>query len=186
MNKKVVIGLAFAILFAIVGIIWASLSVSTKNREIDLRTGITGQQKKCVTHHANMWTILKEKAGVTDQYREAFEKIFPELIAGRYDKGDGSLMKWITESNPEFKIDLYTDLMASIKIERTAFINEQDKLIDMQREHTALLHKIPSKWFLGDDIKEIEIKTVASTRSNEAFEKGVEDDIDLFDKKDKK
>lgn len=183
MNTKAIVAIAIALVISLLALIGFSMSVNIKNREIDMREGILGQQKKTKTHHTNMWNILKEQAQVTDQYKEAFEKIFPEIIAGRYEKGDGSLMKWIQEANPDFKTNLYEELMQSIRIERNGFINEQDRLIDMQREHTAYLRKWPNTWFLDSSLKPVEIQIVSSTRTNEAFEKGVEDDIELFDKK---
>ena len=54
-----------------------------------------------------MRKVLKQKAQVTDEYKSAFESIYPKLIEGRYSKGDGSLMKWIKESNPNFDVSLY-------------------------------------------------------------------------------
>jgi len=182
---KKLIGIGIFVAIAFVGIAFIQMYISNTNREVDLRTGIEAQQKKCKTHFDNMWKILKEKAGVTDQYKQTFEDIFPKLIAGRYTgNGDGSLMKWVTESNPTFDASMYKDLMQSISIERTGFINEQDLLIDKSREHTALLHKIPSKWFLSD-IKEIPIQVISSSRTDEAYTTGQENDFELFDKKDK-
>jgi len=127
-----------------------------------------------------MWKILKQKAGVTDQYKNAFKEIYPKLIEGRYSQGDGSLMKWVQESNPTFDASMYKDLMKSIEIERTGFFNEQSILIDMQREHKTYLLKAPSRWFLDDNLKPVEIKVITSSKTDEVYRTGKEDDIDLF------
>ena len=68
---------------------------------------------------------------MTDEYKEAFREIYPQLIEGRYSQGDGSLMKWIQESNPNFDTSLYKDLMNSIEVERTYFAAEQKKMLDI-------------------------------------------------------
>jgi len=182
MKKGTIIGLSIAILFSVLGIVWFSLSVSTTNKEIDLRTTTIAQQDKCKAYFDKMWKILQQKAGVADQYKEAFKEIYPKMIEGRYSKGDGSLMKWITESNPQFDVSLYKDLMQSIEIERTGYFNEQTRLIDLQREHSALLQKIPSKWFLNDTLKPVSIIIVTSSSTKDAYATGEENDVDLFKK----
>jgi len=182
MKTKTIVALSSLILIAVIALIWFSMSVSTTNREIDLRTTTMAQQTKCEAYFDKMWKILKTQADVADQYKKAFEEIYPKLIEGRYSKGDGSLMKWITEHNPEFKTNMYEKVMQSIEIERTGYFNEQTRLIDMQREHSALLQKIPSKWFLNDTLKPIHIIIVTSANTKEAYITGEENDVDLFKK----
>jgi hypothetical protein len=183
-NLKLIITIVASGIIAVLIIIWMSLSVSTKNAEVELKTQVYAQQKKCSTYFDKMWKILKEKAGVTDQYKDAFKDIYPKLIAGRYSgNGDGSLMKWVTESNPTFDASMYKDLMQSIEIERTGFNNEQERLIDLKREHDVMLQKIPSKWFLSDTIKPINIVLVTSSKTDDAYKTGKENDVELFDKK---
>jgi len=182
MKTKTVAILSSLILLGVVGIIWFSMSVTYTNKEIDLRATTVAQQDKCKVYFDKMWKILQQKAQIADQYKEAFKDIYPKLIEGRYSKGDGTLMKWITESNPTFDVSLYKELMQSIEIERTGYFNEQSTLIDMQREHAVLLKKIPSKWFMNDTLKPVEIIIVTSKSTKEAYVTGEENDVDLFKK----
>lgn len=46
-----------------------------------------------------MFKIIQEQAYVSSKYRDAFEKIHPEIIAGRYSNGSEKMMKWIQEEN---------------------------------------------------------------------------------------
>jgi hypothetical protein len=180
MKKIVALGVsAVVLLLLIIGI---SMNFSTQNKEIDLRTQTEAQNKKCEAYFDKMWKILKQKAGVTDQYKEAFKDIYPKLIEGRYSKGDGSLMKWVTESNPTFDASMYKDLMKSIEIERTGFFNEQAMLIDLQREHAAYIKKAPNRWFLDSNLKPVEIKVITSEATKETYATGEENDIELFEK----
>jgi len=158
------------------------MNISIENTEIDLRARTEAQNKKCEAYFDKLWKILKQKAGVTDQYKEAFTKeIYPKLIEGRYAaKGDGSLMKWIQESNPTFDASLYKSLMRSIEVERTGFFNEQSILIDMQREHKVYIQKAPNRWFLSDTLKPVEIKIITSSKTDEVYRTGKEDDIELY------
>lgn len=182
MKAKTVVILSSIILIATLAIIWFSMSVTYTNKEIDLRSTTIAQQDKCKAYFDKMWKILQQKAGVADQYKEAFKEIYPKMIEGRYSKGDGSLMKWITESNPQFDVSLYKELMQSIEIERTGYFNEQASLIDMQREHSVLLKKIPSKWFLNDTLKPVEIIIVTSKSTKDAYVTGEENNVELFKK----
>ncbi len=185
MKKGTIIGLSVGILIAVTALIIFSMSISYSNKEIDLRSTTIAQQDKCKAYFDKMWKILREKAGVADQYKEAFKEIYPALIEGRYSKGDGSLMKWITENNPTFDVSLYKDVMQSIEIERTGYYNEQTLLIDMQREHAVLLKKAPSRWFLNDTLKPVAIIIVTSKNTKDAYVTGEENDVDLFKKETK-
>lgn len=164
---------------------WAvNKNIDTDNQEVSLSTAITAKKTDQEATFDKMWKVLQQKAQVTDQYKEAFASIYPKLIEGRYSQGDGSLMKWITESNPTFDVSLYKDLMNSIEVERNGFLTTQRQLMDLKREHDKLRKSWPSKWFINDDVKEIEILIVSSTHAKEVIKSGKDDDIDLF-KKDK-
>lgn len=179
--KKAII-LSTTLVLLVLTIIIVTMNFSTQNQEIDLRTQTVAQNKKCEAYFDKMWKILKQKAGVTDQYKEAFADIYPKLIEGRYSQGDGSLMKWVTESNPTFDASMYKDLMKSIEIERTGFFNEQSILIDLQREHEAFLQKAPNRWFLASNLKPVEIKIITSSATKETYATGEENDMELFSK----
>ena len=104
-------------------------------------------------------------------------------MEGRYSGGskDGSLMKWIQESNPSFDASLYKDLMNTIEVQRIAFKNAQEKEIDIIREHETLLKTMPSCWFISDK-RPIEYTVVSSTKSKMTMETGLDDDVELFKK----
>lgn len=180
MSTKKIVALVASIIGVLTIIIIFSMNISIENKEINLRETTIAQNKKCEAYFDKMWKILQQKAGVTDQYKDAFMDIYPKLIEGRYSQGDGSLMKWIQEDNPNFDASMYRDLMKSIEIERTGFFNEQSTLIDMQREHKAYLLKAPNRWFLADELKPVEIKIITSSKTDEVYRTGNEEDIELF------
>ena len=183
MKKSTVLALSISILVVILLTTYTVLSFKIPTIEIEKRTGVEGQQKKCMVHQANMWNILKEKAGVTEQYKGSFEKVFPQMVDKEFSNDQNVMVKFFQQNFPEFKTDLLNDLMQSIKIERTGFTTEQDFLIDMQREHKNYIMNKFNKLFLDSDLKEVEIKLITSSRTNAIYESGVEDDIDLFDSK---
>ena len=171
-----IVGVGIVVLVLAV-VIWA---VGVHNRAIALETKAKAQQANLAVVHDQMWKTLQQKAGVTNEYKDAFAEIFPALIEGRYKNG-GGLMKMITESNPDFDASLYKDLMDSIEGLRAKFATEQKKLLDIAAEHERLLASMPSSLIVGGR-DPIEVKLITSSRSNQALESGVDDDVELFNK----
>ena len=155
---------------------------SYNNREIALRQQAEAQRGKIEGVHDKMWKIIQQKAQVTDEYKQTFEKIYPQLIAGRYQNDQGTMMKWIKESNPNFDVSLYRDLMQAIEIQRTEFQTSQERMLDIIREHETLTRTYPARWFVSNTMP-IEYKVISSSRSKEVMTEGEDNDVDLFDKK---
>src|SRR5690606_5717075 len=109
--------------------------VNYSNADVDLQNRFKAQSKVNEAFFDKMFKILQQKAGVASEYKESFKEIYQPLIEGRYSKDEGLLMKWIQESNPTFDASLFKDVMQSIEAERTGFFKEQEKLIDIKREH---------------------------------------------------
>lgn len=178
MKKAIIIGVSLFTIALTVFIV----GVSASNKEIRIGSEIAAQKQVCESYFDKMWKVIQQTAQVADQYKTAFKDIYPALIEGRYgnEKG-GSLMKWVTESNPTFDISLYKDLTAAIEAERAGFFMEQKKLIDLSNEHRIVLKTFPSSLFVGNR-KEIPIKIVSSSTTKKIMETGEENDIELFKK----
>lgn len=165
------------LLIAVVAIVLIGVYMyfSYNNREVALRKEAEAQNKKIVSVHDTMWKILKEKAGVSEQYRETFEKIYPEIISGRYANDGGSTMKWIQESNPDFDTSLYKDLMQAIEVQRTYFSNAQQRMLDIIRERETLIESMPAKWFVKNK-SVIEYTVIASDKTNDVMTSRVDNE----------
>ena len=100
-NKKLLAIVAIVLVAAVVAIVLLVMYFVFNNREVALRKEAEAQNGKIASVHDTMWKVIKEKAGVAEKYRETFEKIYPELISGRYRESDSTVMKWIQESNPD-------------------------------------------------------------------------------------
>ena len=181
MSTNKIVSLVLLILIGLAAIVGVSMYFSYNNQEISLRKQSDAQRSKVEGVYDKMWKIIQQKAQVSNEYKEAFKEIYPEIIGGRYSNGDGSLMKWIQESNPEFDTSLYKDLMASIEIYRTEFQKAQERMIDIMREHEILISTYPSKWFVKNKTP-IEYTVISSTRTKTTVETGIDDDVDLFKK----
>lgn len=177
MKKTIIISAAS--LVAVLLIIFL-IYTSASNKEIRLRSQLTAQKEVCEAFYDRMWKIIAQKAQVADQYKGAFKDIYPALIEGRYgnEKG-GTLMKWITESNPTFDISLYKDLSASIEAERAGFFMEQKQLVDLNNEHRIVRYTFPGSLFI-ENRPDVQITIVSSTATKQVMASGKEDSISIF------
>jgi hypothetical protein len=175
MKKGLIIGIIAAVLVGIGLISYLTIS----NSEIKTRNLALAEQENCEIYFDKMWKILKQQAGVADQYKTAFKEIYPELIEGRYSNGGGKMMQWVQEHNPKFDASMYNKLMNSIEAQREGYFVQQKKLIDIKRTHDNLLMTAPSSWFVGSR-SALEINIIKAAKTKDIYSKGEENDIDLF------
>jgi len=151
------------------------------NREADLRTQVEASQQANQVVYDRVWKTLQQQAGVTDRYQESFRAIYKDIMDARNPDGQAKLLKFVQESNPNFDSNLFKTLMTSIEANRRDFEREQKTLIDIHREHTVMFRQFPSSVYLSVlGRKQISIQLVTSTRTDEAFKSGKDDDVDLF------
>lgn len=178
MGKIIGFGIAGIVILAIV--IWAVSLSNTYNKKFV--QGKAFQQNSEVVFD-NTWKKISQQANVTTEYKEGFKEIYVELMDARYknDKGAGqqTLMKWVTEANPEFDASLYKTLMNTIEGSRNEFTMEQKKLIDIDRELKTMKVTFPNSLILANKA-DLEIKLVTSGKTKQAFDTGEENDVNPF------
>lgn len=143
------------------------------NKEIALRRESDAQRGKIEAVRDRMFQIIREQANVSTEYREAFEKIYPEIIAGRYADG-GQMMKWIKEANPQFDTSLYRGLMNSIEVQRTAFTSAQTRMLDIINQRATLIESYPSRWFIQNK-SAIDYTVITTSATKSVMQTGVDD-----------
>jgi len=179
MKSLVIIMVVLFISLLFLGMITGISYFSYSNQEISLRNQITAQSTVCKSFFDKMWKIIKQKASVSDKYKDAFKEIYPSLIEGRYGNSrGGSLLSFIQESNPQLSVSIYEDLSRSIEAERTGFFKQQEKLIDLKRVHDNLIDQFPSGLFIGKRGK-ININIITSETTENIYKTGQENDISL-------
>lgn len=173
------IGLGFLLVVMVFGMWW-----NATNAEVSLRNQINAKQKLNEASFDTMWKILKDKADISGQYEKAFREIYPDLIKGRYNGADGKslLMKFVTESNPNFDTSLFKDLMVSVESERKRFLTNQQEILDLQRAHDDIRTRMPSKFFVGH-VAPITVTVITSDRTEETFRTGKDNAPGLFENK---
>jgi len=177
MKKTILIVTVATLLFSV--LIGLAMGISYNNQEVELSKAIDAKLDDRDANFTKMWEVITQKAGVSSEYAQQFKEIYPELIAGRYNNGNGQLMQWIVEHNPQFDSSLYKDVMASIESQRESFYVNQQQLIDLKRQHDVLLKKIPSKWFLGSASPK-EFNIIKNNEATQARETGLEPKMELY------
>lgn len=176
---KTIVVIALIVIVALAVITTAGSYFSYNNQEVALREQAEAQRGKVEGVHDAMWKIISQKAQVSQEYRVGFDSIYTHIISGRYSQGDGSLMKWIQEANPNFDTSLYKDVMDAVEIQRTQFMKAQERMIDIKRQHSTLCKTYPGRWFISNT-SEIEYTVVSSTRSKMTMETGTDDEVKLY------
>lgn len=178
MNNKVIAAIVGGGIFSLILMV-VMMYVSTNNTEVSLRSDAQAQVRTITLNYDNMWKIVKQKAEVSENYKNAFDTIYTKIISSRYDKDNGLLLKFITEANPNFDVSLYKDLSASIEAYRNTFLMTQEKLVDIINQHNKLRSTIPSKYFVGSR-PEIAYKPITSTITDQVVATGHDDDVNVF------
>ena len=178
--KGILITIGIVVLLGIGVAVWAIGLSNSYNKKFV--TGKAAQQNSEVVFD-NTWKKIAQQAKVTDQYKEGFREIYVGLMDARYgndgEAGQQTLMKWIQESNPTLDASVYKTLMNTIEGSRNEFTMEQKKLIDIDRELKSMKVTFPNSIILASKM-DLEIKLVTSTKTEEAFSTGKDDNIDLF------
>ena len=180
MKKCSFVIILVVMLVFITGVSCMGMYFSYNNQEVALRKQAEAQRGKVEGTFDAMWKIISQQAQVSEQYKEAFKEIYPDLISGRY-KDNNTLMKWVQESNPNFDTRLYNTLMQTIEVQREQFKKSQERMLDLIREHETLCETYPSKWFITNTMP-IEYTIISSTKTKYTMETGVDDDVELFKK----
>lgn len=190
MKNSVIIGTAVAVVALVV--LFVILKVSYNNKEIDIRKSIEAEKEVYQQNFDKQYKVIAQVSQVAERStkvnKDAFKEIYPGLIEGRYSKGDGTLMKFIQESNPQWDMKAvagaYDKVSVAIESQREDLYNQAKKLRDLVRERESLVEKFPGSFFISNKEK-IEITLITSKNTKEVFKTGEENDIELF-KEDKK
>lgn len=176
MKYKILALIGAVIVF--IGLTIFLMNIHYDNQDARLRNLITAKQKDLTNNFDAMWKIISQMAQVKDEYKIDFKDVYSTIMQDRYQGDKGSLMLWIKEHNPEFDSKIYLKLMTAIEANRKEFMHNQTEILDMKREHDNLRTTAPSMWFIPD--KEVQVLIVTSTKTEEVFKIGKDDDVQLF------
>lgn len=185
---------ALIAVFGVVGVfivavfIFVVMYFSYNNSETRIRNAIGAKQRDNTSQLDNTVKVISQNAQVTSEQREALKDVIVGNAEARSSSG-GSLATLVHEAVPNMDqtTQTYRQLMNTITAARNQWTENQRGLLDLSREHNNLLTLQPSAFFcvtLGGK-QPIEVTIVTSTRTEESFKTGKDDDTDLFKKSSK-
>lgn len=129
-------------------------------------------------------TRIIEMAQVPDMYKEDVMDIYEGALTGRYgENGSQAMFQFLQEQNPQIDASLYTNIQQSMEAGRNQFQNSQTRLIDLKRGYETRLGSFYSGFWLSVagypriDLNDFNI--VVNDHSNDAFETGIDNGIEL-------
>lgn len=183
MNKTLILLSSIGGIFLVGGLLIVGAVISTLNKEADIRVTINAKQEDNKNEMDGMWKTIAQTAQVTDAQKKALIEIFNGYAAARTgaNKG-GSLANWIHEAVPNVDTSTFNNLQNIITAKRDGFVMRQKELLDLSREHNRLLQRFPSGMICSVFGREaLKITIVTSTRTEESFETGKDDNVSVFE-----
>lgn len=170
-----VVAAFFIIVFGLAIMVW-----NQRGEAVDLETQIKAQLKSNQSNYDNMWKRFTEMTQVTDIQAKQFKNVYTDLISGR-NQDTHLLFKMVQEQNPQLNGQVYTKLQNEISSGRTEFDRNQNKILDMIAEYNRLVeHRgLLMAMITGRKPLNSDKYIITSERTEKAFEKGKDDQINL-------
>lgn len=178
MSSKRTVAIATFVLVIFVVIVYVAMSISYKNKDVQLRNAAKNKQESLRSEMDKLWKTISQSAQITEQYKEDFYKIYTGVADKRYGGKDPSFT-WIQESNPNLDPALYLTLANKIDAGRAEFNTRQKELLDIKREHDNLREMPVPHFFLGD-IESITVYIITSDKTEDIINQGKDNDVKLF------
>lgn len=176
----IVIGALFALLVAIIG--GSYVSAYNKGNAFEKEIVYAWEENENVL--AQYGLKITELAQITEMQAEDVAAVLTGAIEARYGaQGSQATMQWIQEQNPSLDGAVYKQIMQVIEAGRNDFAVAQKMLVDTKRAYDTALGSFFGGTFLRmagyPKIDLDDYRIISSTRAQGAFEKGVDEPIQL-------
>lgn len=165
---------------AVVALLAVTYVVSTVNTEVRLRNDLTAKQTDNVSEYDSLWKKIEQAAQVTQAQKRALLEIVTAHAEARGGGARGAVANWIHESVPDVDTTTFDNLQNIITASRDRFAMRQKELLALKSRHDSMLDSFPSGNILAVfDRDRIDVTVVTSTKADEVFERGRDDDVEL-------
>lgn len=145
----IIVIVVLLVLFLIpVGIAAWILSVYYNKQEKQLRDEAEAHRKILDGTYDRIWNNIKQRTGISEEYRRSFNDIYPDLIDQSIN--NEAFVDWILDCNPDFDPNEYIPLLESIALDREKFITHQRRMLALIKDHRLLVSGKPAKWLIHD------------------------------------
>ena len=165
------------------------MKVSYSNNEISLRNQIKAKQTDNKNEYDNVVKKISQSGQVTQEQAKQIANVVvgyanaragnPTGEAAQKTGSGAALINAVHEAVPSVPTEVFVNLQNIIVGSRDAFTMRQKELLDLNRQHDNAIDLFPSSFFVGDRSK-IEVQIVTSTRTQNAFDTGTDDDTNVF------
>lgn len=176
MKTPILAALGFIVITGMGLLAWG---VSTSNAEIRLRNLITAKQRDNQSELDNMQKKILQSAEVSSAQMEAIKGIVVGYADARGSNASGTFINAVAEAVPNVPVETFRNLQNIITSSRDAFTQRQKEILDLKREHDDLRTTFPASLICGAR-PEITVQIVTSSRAEEDFRTGKDDNIKLF------
>lgn len=158
--------------------------VSVYNNAASIKNTYEMKVKSNEAEFDNMWKKIQQVAQVPDAQKDAFKEVYASYASSRTSPNQGQMMAWIKESVPNYNGEIYTQLMNVITGSRDGWTMRQNELVDVARQYNANLVVFPKNILLKMfGFEKIDPKVITSSKTEQSFKTGKDDDVELFKKK---
>lgn len=137
------------------------------------------------------WKIISQKAQISEKYADDFKQTFIGANDARYKNKENMMMMWITEHNPQLDASLYRELGQSVEAQRNEYLSIVKAQISIAQEHNTkvtssgafmpcMILKVIGNPHQACDT--VAVRQVTSSRTQNSFQTGKDDDVKLFEK----
>lgn len=164
--------------------VWYLMSgISYRNREKTLRANFVGVISSNKADFDAMWKIINQSSQVPEKYSEDFTKAYSTILASGKGTDQNAVKNLFAVATgmkmPQLDPSMYKEVQRVIESGRIRFANDQRMAAAMKAEHDALRTTWPGSMFLGN-VKPLDLQLVTSTKTEEAFKTGKDDDTSLY------
>jgi hypothetical protein len=159
-----------------------TMFIGLTNQDAEMRNLISAKQKDNQNEMDNMFKTISGVAQVAEKDRESLKEIIIGYADSRTGNSDNLIMKWANEAVPNISSENYKKLIDTVISTRSKFTTRQKELIDIKRQHDNLLDTFPGSIILSGLLgkRKIEIVIITSSRTEEAFKTGKDDNFNVF------
>lgn len=182
-NKGLIITLSIigVILAMVIG--GVTYVFSCRSTVVELENRIEAQYVANKSNYDSMIKSAMEMVQVSEIQADQFKEVYTDMITGRYDAQEGAdkVVSLIKEDNPKLGTEVYTQLQREMSANRKTFDNNQKKISDIVREYNTYVEKkfIVVGGILGKTTKSVDEFVVTSQRTENTFDTGMDEAIDL-------
>ena len=183
MNMKWLVPLGALGVMLMIGVVLLFGVLGMYNTQATLKNTYEMKVKDNQSEFDNMWKKIQQVVQIPEAQKEAFKEIFVSYAEARTSESSGKLMTWLQESVPNVNLDSYNNVMNIVVASRDGWTMRQKELVDYARVYNQNLVTQPKGFILGFfRFERIDPQIVTSTRTDEAFRTGKDEDVDLFKK----